>query len=456
MSGAATTLVDLPAILHDVATELGRSPQDAGSLADGLDDEGLTSVDLIATYHFGSLLQDKNLPAAIVGTLCAKLLGDNAGHGLDESNANRTFVFKLLERCVAAYRTANAPEPVQPIQPQPMAAPSNTAAQSAEEKEAAETNGAYEDLAALQNRAVDLSDRSTFAGPARASVKKWGYINLLPPMKQLRTAGLCGTKRKLPVSSTGGLRATIELDDGTATSSPTDMPAMHRLARVYLLGVLASMSFKIGGAAYSGRGCGWVTASGTTGTVRLMMTAAAYDKLLGAVIGINTTNVDIFCTLFDGIMTLFTNELAKCEKHPDEIVDWLIDRKEKAFIPGEGDNASTVTSVGKSASEVGGDGPSGGSDPKGVCFSWLSNGKCNKDKCPYSHPSAHSGAFTSSRRGGRNNSRSAGWNGGGHHMDWGGGWGGNWNGGGWGHHNSHWGGKGKGNGKGKGKGKGKY
>ena len=227
MSDAATALVDLPAILHAVTTELGRNPQDAGNLADGLDDEGLTSVDLIATYHFGSLLQESNLPAAIVGTLCAKLLGDNAGHGLEESNANRTFVFKLLERCVAAYRTVNAPAPVQPIQPQPMVAANTAAAQSAEEKEAAETNGAYEDLAALQNRAVDLSDRSTFAGPARASVKKWGYINLLPPMKQLRTAGLCGTKRKLPVSNTGGLRATIELDDAWDSDVQPDGHARH-------------------------------------------------------------------------------------------------------------------------------------------------------------------------------------------------------------------------------------
>ena len=69
MSDAATAPVDLPAVLHAVSTELGRNPQDAGNLADGLDDEGLTSVDLIATYHFGALLQENNMPAAIVGTL---------------------------------------------------------------------------------------------------------------------------------------------------------------------------------------------------------------------------------------------------------------------------------------------------------------------------------------------------------------------------------------------------
>ena len=53
MSAAAPASVDLPAILHAISTGLGRSQQDAGNLADGLDAEGLTNVDLIATYHFG-------------------------------------------------------------------------------------------------------------------------------------------------------------------------------------------------------------------------------------------------------------------------------------------------------------------------------------------------------------------------------------------------------------------
>ena len=95
----------------------------------------------------------------------------------------------------------------------------------------------------------------------------------------------------------------------------------------------------------------------------------------------------------------FQTILARCHLHADEVINSIVETKGHLFRPaGEAPANHAVTTTPKA--------PAANGKAEAVCASWLSNGKCTNQECPYRHPDGLANALHGQgQSGGRGDSK---------------------------------------------------
>jgi hypothetical protein len=209
------------------ANAAGLADGDLARVIDAFDKRGYNTAARAKGYAGGGLLQTPPAHAAVSG------FGDyilaEPTNSIADTAEYRDFIIRVAEALAKASADAAA-----------AAVATTTKGTTTATGDSDETSamGAYADLRRLNNSTVILSNRCCFVGEARTNVTKFGYINKVPELLQVKLYGSSGNgKRKL-----GGLEgATLELDEAKPKTVNT-IQAAHGLTKDVVYGMCAALS----------------------------------------------------------------------------------------------------------------------------------------------------------------------------------------------------------------------
>lgn len=324
-----------------------------------------------------------------------------AADALADDGDSATLVTALFRQIRRAHQQLNQAPAASPSVP--AAAPAPAAASDPEAKSKADTLTCYATLASLQGRQFELNERATFVGAAHSDVVKYGHITTVPSVKDVKVLGTTSTQRQRvgfanPANNASSVVATMEFNGITASVDPHDDAKIRASTRHLVHGLLAALGGEIGAAHYGGRDVGWVTPPGRTVQVRVGASASAFDKWMWEVVS-SPLRGPAYLRMVDHNVGDFLVRHARQEQLADEVLESMraaaADRYTKDPDPPRADDASSSlssgqSSLGDSASAAGANaGPAG--EARGECLSWLTNGNCSREVCPFPHSNGRRG-----------------------------------------------------------------
>ena len=284
------------------------------------------------------------------------------------------------------------------------------------EDDEGDTIGVYRSAEKVHGRATEMSQMCTFVVACRKSIDKHGHPQEVPELTKVAMLGRSGSKRPKEVGSTGD-GVTLELKDtGRAFGACLTLQHAHERTRSVLVGLRDSSTVKIGSDLFGGREVGWYTVPGEAIQTRLMMTPDACERLILAFVTSPITVLEAYVLMFYLTMQRMLDVWAQRKRHPDEIIDHLIDMEGHRFREVQRGGVDTATladlAAGGQAGGTAGTADtaslSSGSTPgsagdlqvkNALCNAWLTAGSCSKgDACPFGHAPAQAGALAGQGR----------------------------------------------------------